>query len=350
MYQIKIMGLAGLCVSLITPCVSAAVQGQSFSHGDWELSCDNTGTCRAAGYQSDDDFENMVSVLLTRKAGAGTPVLGEFAMTVDDEKTVIPKQYTLKINGQSYGKVLNDRDDTTVLNPQQVQALIKSAKANTKIVFDAGKNSRVLSDQGLSAVLLKMDEFQKRIGTPSALIKKGNKSEQNVLKAVPMPVVVHQAAIKGKKTEYKLQSAEAKRIQSVLKSSTHEDNCPILFGGESFESDRLTVTPLTQDKSLVTSPCWSGAYNFGSGAWVVNRELTKVLQMVSESVSEDETTVLYANHKGRGIGDCWSMESWVWNGQRFVQILDATTGMCKGFAGGAWNLPTVIAEVEGLAR
>ena len=36
----------------------------AFSHGDWELVCDNTGTCRAAGYQQDGE-SLPVSVLLT---------------------------------------------------------------------------------------------------------------------------------------------------------------------------------------------------------------------------------------------------------------------------------------------
>ena len=53
----------------------AVVEGLSFEHGDWEVACDNTRTCRAAGYQSDDSDESLpVSVLLTRAGGAGTAV------------------------------------------------------------------------------------------------------------------------------------------------------------------------------------------------------------------------------------------------------------------------------------
>lgn len=45
----------------------------SFAHHDWSLACDNTRTCRAAGYQSDDE-QLPVSVLHTRKAGLQQPV------------------------------------------------------------------------------------------------------------------------------------------------------------------------------------------------------------------------------------------------------------------------------------
>ena len=55
---------------------STALQGLYFQHQDWELACDNTGTCRAAGYQSDDDFEQPISMLLTRQAGAKSAVQG----------------------------------------------------------------------------------------------------------------------------------------------------------------------------------------------------------------------------------------------------------------------------------
>ena len=56
---------------------STALQGLYFQHQDWELACDNTGTCRAAGYQSDDNFEQPISMLLTRQAGAKTAVQGQ---------------------------------------------------------------------------------------------------------------------------------------------------------------------------------------------------------------------------------------------------------------------------------
>ncbi|NBD19090.1 DUF1176 domain-containing protein [Aquabacterium fontiphilum] len=47
--------------------------GVSFGHLDWELACDNTRTCRAAGYQP-EEAGLAVSLLLTRAAGPGTPV------------------------------------------------------------------------------------------------------------------------------------------------------------------------------------------------------------------------------------------------------------------------------------
>ena len=57
----------GLCS---TPLLAAPLQGFSFAQKDWELACDNTGTCRAAGY-SVDGAELPISLLLTSDAYLG---------------------------------------------------------------------------------------------------------------------------------------------------------------------------------------------------------------------------------------------------------------------------------------
>ncbi|WP_233268258.1 DUF1176 domain-containing protein [Pantoea sp. BAV 3049] len=46
-------------------------KGVSFSYKDWEMACDNTLTCRAAGYDKQQWPEG--AVVLTRLAGADTP-------------------------------------------------------------------------------------------------------------------------------------------------------------------------------------------------------------------------------------------------------------------------------------
>ena len=63
-----------LAVAMPAACPVHAADA-AFDHEDWQLVCDNTRTCRAAGYQS-DAADMPVSVLLTRKAGAGTAVAG----------------------------------------------------------------------------------------------------------------------------------------------------------------------------------------------------------------------------------------------------------------------------------
>lgn len=72
-YSIKIMSVA-FGLASISSLSLAAIQGLHFSHKDWEMACDNTGTCRASGYQSDQEIDRPVSVLLTRAAGTTSAV------------------------------------------------------------------------------------------------------------------------------------------------------------------------------------------------------------------------------------------------------------------------------------
>ncbi|MFX9065572.1 DUF1176 domain-containing protein, partial [Acinetobacter baumannii] len=86
--------------------VSAAqkpTSGLSFDHKDWQLACDNTRTCRAAGYSVDGD-EMPVSILLTRKAGPGQAVTGEVMIGNLDNEEMFKKlpeviKLTMRING-----------------------------------------------------------------------------------------------------------------------------------------------------------------------------------------------------------------------------------------------------------
>ena len=57
------------------------------------------------------------------------------------------------------------------LNSLQVNAVLQQSKQKTEIVFKNAQHEWKISDAGMTAVLLKMDDFQKRIGTVGALLK-----------------------------------------------------------------------------------------------------------------------------------------------------------------------------------
>ena len=75
----------------------------SFTHGQWEISCDNTGTCRAAGYKANDEGDTSISILFTRTAGANAQVEGKLNLQTEDGKN--PNQAELFLNSRSLGPV-----------------------------------------------------------------------------------------------------------------------------------------------------------------------------------------------------------------------------------------------------
>jgi hypothetical protein len=323
------------------------IKGISFSHQDWEIYCSNTGTCRAAGYQNEDGQNEPASVLLTRKAGAKQTVSAEFALAnFEQESLPAAKLQNIHfyVNGKDLGQVSVDGTEFPImgkLSTNQVNGLLQQAKQKTDIVF---KNSNVqwqISDAGMTASLLKMDDFQKRVGTVGALIKKGNADESKVLAAQPKLVV---KKVKTADKPYLTLQPKTKQYQSVYPLlmaaqpiPKEEGFCEGIYNGDGTESQPIELYKLSNNKVLAMTLCWRAAYNEGYGAWVLDQSLTGKATLVTEHASDFGSGMMSSAQKGRGIGDCWSSDEWVWDGQKFVHTKDMWTGMCKGLAAGGYG-------------
>ncbi len=342
----------GLGAILMWPtlCLAGASASLAFEYKDWSLACENTGTCRAAGYQTEENISHPVSVLLTRKAGPDTAVLAQVQISHEDEKFLEQIKGTphlsLYINSRPLGSIILKRDNARgTLSKQQTQHLLTALKGSSQIVFSLGKEQWQLSDQGATAVLLKMDAFQNRVDTASALIRFGNVSQDKVIKAQSMPVLT-KTYRPGTARYFALNSPQAKALITKFKKTADREGCPILFEANYLDHDQITVYPLDRQNVVVESPCWRGAYNAGSGYWVMDPQLKQVKHLATTQGSSFSEGEIFAHHKGRGLGDCWSRQEWVWTSNGFVESYNATTGQCKGFAGGAWQLPTFVSQVK----
>ena len=218
-------------------------------------------------------------------------------------------------------------------------ALVESLAGDSKILFKSEERHWQLSDQGAAAVLLKVDEFQKRLGTKGAFINKGSLNESKVLKAKPLPIIKRPNLPFDGHVE--ILGDQKDQLLNVLKDSR---GCLML--DESEEIDNIYVHSLGEQYTLVSSLCWRAAYNAGNGFWLMDKSLSKVYKMITDSGESYSEGIIYESHKGRGIGDCWSGKSWAWNGLDFITAEEYSTGLCKGMPGGAWVLPTIVSEVE----
>lgn len=340
----------GAALWMLALSVHADSRGLAFSHHDWELVCDNTRTCRAAGYQSDQD-ELPVSVLLTRKAGPNEPVTGELMIGNYDNEALIESlpsvlKLSMRINERRLGQVLVRIESLVAkLSPDQVTALTTALARDSNVEWVAGDHVWHLSDKGAAAVLLKMDEFQGRLGTKGALIKKGARGEDAVLRPLPLPVVVRAPFAKPVAGDSQLAANVAlrKSLEAKLKV---DDYCPDLTEQDSGRPE-IEIARLNDSKLLVSAQCWSGAYNVGYGYWMVDAKPPFDAVLVTTSASEYSEGIISASHKGRGLGDCWSSDAWTWDGTHFVHTDSSSTGMCKLIApGGAWSLPRIITDVR----
>ncbi|CAK9884317.1 MAG: hypothetical protein XXXJIFNMEKO3_00699 [Candidatus Erwinia impunctatus] len=331
-------------VTMMTVSIHAAPDPHStrFSHKNWDVVCDNTLTCRAAGYSADDS-EPAVTVLLTRAAGVETSVSNRVMFAEYDDQTREPHDQTeapiLLINDRSMGQLLTADDDAWQMNSAQFNAFLLALRNDNPIRFEQNDQTYLLSSAGSSAVLLKMDEIQGRIETPTALIKKGNNSESQVTPPVAMPVII-QAAVQDKESR-EMNATEKSLFKPLIsKSLNTQTDCDEELINGSWQMARLD-----RQYTLIIVPCWYAAYNSGNVYFVVNQDKSsRVMVTESGNYYADGTVGFWM--KGRGLGDCISLEEWVWNGESYVHSTVKDTGRCRLIrAGGSWDLPTLVTKV-----
>lgn len=327
-----------------TATTAANLQSTSFNHKDWELVCDNTRTCRAAGYHPEDDGPNA-TVLLTRAAGPNQPITVQLQLA-DDERHPTARQVTMTVDGHEMGSVgIDATTNIGNLSPAQVQAMLPALLKDGRIAWRAKGTTWTISTAGANAVLLKMDEFQGRLDTPGALVRKSTKPEASALPPVPAPDIKAMPVIHDKKP-VALTTAQTRDLMAALRKTVKDGSCE-LVDKKSGDTDAPDVHRLTKDKLLVSHACWTAAYNSGDGYWVVDAQPPYAAVLVTTSATEYDDGVISSMQKGRGIGDCIGTATWTWDGKSFVQTSAATTGMCRQIAaGGAWELPTLDTRVH----
>lgn len=342
------LALAAIALLPLGATATETLPGVSFYHIDWEIVCDNTRTCRAAGY-SEDGAERRVSVLLTRAAGPGEAVKGQLMLGSYGEEdeafyASLPKniKLTLRIDGRPAGRVTVPQNSLVAdLPPQQLTALLTALRGKATIEWASGDNRWPLSGTGAAAVLLKMDEFQGRLNTPGALIRKGTRSEASVPPPLE-PLAIKPVKLFPTRPSDKTIGADPELRKALL----------ALMGNDSVCAERLAnpdqaieINRLSNSKLLASTFCWLAAYNGGSGYWVINERPPFNPVLVTDSGSEYGNGSIETSQKGRGLGDCWSSESWDWDGQQFVQTEASSSGMCRLMApGGAWSLPRIVTK------
>ena len=319
--------------------------GSYFDHKDWEIACDNTGTCRAAGYQAYED-ENAISILLVRDAGADAAITGEITV-IDrngDEKNRQPLSGHLYLDGKNLGKITFSSDDFVVpkgrLSPAQAKAVSKAVAGSGKITFRTDKATWTLSNEGATAVLLKMDEYQGRVGTPTALVKRGNDK-----KTIPAPAakpVIHAAAVPDTPPRVlKAGDGEYSALRYLLAEKAG-DECIDLSESE----NNITLYPLDSSRILAEISCWVAAYNSANYYAILSPDLKTITASVDAEGYDYSDGTIEGGGRKRGIGDCLFTTYHTWDGKRFVLTYEAGSGQCKGFPGGAWELPIRVTTLQ----
>jgi|CXWL01.1.fsa_nt_gi hypothetical protein len=322
---------------------------------DWVGACDNTRHCTAFGF-SPDVNEDVSWVLLERGGG---PDDGVEKLRVHFDVTIPPgARVSLAVGttevllGPGHRGVPVDEEtpDIEVTDRAEIDGLLAAMRNASELQLNIDGNSdRHISLAGISAVLLWIDEQQQRLGTTSALIRKGPARASAV---VPVPPAVY-----AQLGATHLGDAEIATLTKALRATLEADSCeePDADRGSMDDAWRLDATQV-----LIQLTCFAGAYNFGSNWYLLRgndapqplqlpvpetdgsgRMRTETLfpRSASDLINADfdpASATLSQFSKGRGVGDCGVSSSWVWDGKRFALSEYLMMDTCRGVGPELW--------------
>ena len=321
---------------------------------DWIAACDNLRTCAAYGFGAELAGNNYIR--LDRDGGADAPL--RITIVVDAQKDVTfrlvfddPGLAGLPagpVSGEANGD--DDYKRLTISGPQAVAAALASLrKAKTLVITRIDPAGAPASDpvkseislSGLAAALLWIDDQQKRVGTVTALIGRGDKPATAVPAVPALPVVTAAKRATGPVPK-KAPAAVLAKARAVCedKKLSEADDIARLGANEvmySFVCANLSGAYNLFNALVIDTPGKAvrlAEFKFPRDYGATDHDYSPI------NAGFDETTqALSTFNKGRGIGDCGSTSDWVWDGQAFRMIRSKAMPECHGIAETDW--PTV---------
>ena len=350
MIQHRVLALCLLLASL--PIADAHAQHKQFK--DWRAACDNLRTCHAYGFGA--GAWTGAYLHLERGGAAGT--LPRVTVVVEAAPGV---QVTLAYNDKSTAGLPAEAatpaqgDDVVrikITEPTAVAAMVARLHTAATLTatridppgYQSDEETSDISLAGAGAALLWIDAQQKRLGTVTALIRRGDKPASSVPPPPPAPVV--RAA---KANPAPLPKVVPPGIIAQGKTLCGEDEGE----GEFSEAARLSGTLVLYAFYCRES---SGAYNHHYAFLVAPEGHPTAVQVPDFSVKigalvnerpgiltnpsfDAKTMTMLTFGKGRGIGDCGDISAWVWDGTAFRLTRYDLMPDCKGIPADDW--PTV---------
>ena len=308
---------------------------------DWLGVCDNTGACTAFGFASEAD-ETGAYLILRREAGAAAQP--SVAIVFDAGDTRPSAEWTLTLDGHpiaGVGPVHAEGGDSgarATLSAGAAGALIAALRNGQSLAFSAGgKPVDEISLGGSAAVLLWLDDQQGRVGTVTALARRGAKPASAVPPPGPPPLIRAAPAVDQK-------GVPARAPKGMTKDIADCDLDPTLTPDD-------IVARLSPGLMLWGPQCAMGAYNEVSVFFLGNEQARNLKRisfpeppgagqasddMLINANFDPKSQTLAMFSKGRGIADCGEQADWVWDGKAFQVISDNIMPACRGVAPDDW--------------
>lgn len=294
---------------------------------DWTVGCDNGRACHAVALVPDHWPDDALTMSVRRGAEPGAQPVIAFELGSDGNAVAV------SADGERLSARLIGREGETRVAPADSGALIAALRsaARLQILGADGKALGTVSLKGASAALLYMDEQQRRIGTSTALVRRGSGAVAAL--PPPLPVVIAPPISRASPISFSAASVRALR---------KKHGCSI---GEVGGPDEAETAALTAGQTLLLLACGSGAYNVSHVPFVVRRGGRAEVApfdhrpgwwagegkpMLINAVWDKERGLLTSFSKGRGLGDCGTDSVYAWDGRAFRLVEQAEMHECRG--------------------
>ncbi|RXD04926.1 DUF1176 domain-containing protein [Sphingomonas sp. UV9] len=304
--------------------------GATKTFTDWTVGCDNGLRCTLGSLLPEASMgQDTITLNLTREPGPVANGGGKISLAIETRND----QAATKRPPASFavdGKPIALRDGGALA------AAIANAQS-LKILDAKGGTLSTLSLKGAAAALRYIDAQQGRAGSTDAIVAKGPAASRAPTPALPVIAAVAPSGAAARLTA--AQIATMRKRGSCDLGNSPSGAAPEMFAPE--------IHALGGGKSLAILPCSTGAYNLIGILFIIDGAKIVPAQTDAPSGFEEtgadpgtrvksvvngtfENGVLTSYAKGRGLGDCGVMQSFVWDGTRLRLSEQSEMGECRG--------------------
>lgn len=333
-----------LFVALAASSASAAEQVPLYSNlKDWLVACDNTRQCTAISNAAEHEADATPtwSLSVSREAGPeGTLHVGVFSYIEASGQPLLdgqPLQIKLQPGQLTEGSV----SEVYSAQGADAEALIAELRNGQRLLLPTAYGNAVTSLNGMSAALLLMDSVQGRLGTTTALLRKGNAPASSVPAAPAAPPAPTWQAPTA------LSDADSKRVLDAVREAMHSDWQPEMYEDGLPEGQAFA---LSEHEALVILKTGCGAYNCAYSLYQApidqpqqarKARIARVPGMTdlqpNGSVEFDPASGELSSYAlGMGMGGCGVTQRWRYDGQGFALTHAAMLGTCIGLDSAYW--------------
>lgn len=305
---------------------AAPVPGELRTFSDWTVGCDNGRVCQAVALLPEDGADGATLAVARGPEENASPRIWVTARVEG-----VPSPAALRIDGRSFPLRLDPvSQELRVADADGAARLLGQATRIEAVVEEGGRVALPISARGSAAALLFMDEAQRRVGTSSALVRRGPAATVPPPPALPVVTVPRTPRTPPKR----LTTA---RVRQLLGRDATACEYAQSLNIEAFRLDARTSLV------LASHPCGNGAYNLFSSAFTVDeRGRARPADFdVGGGMGEGDDALVNADWdatarrlstfaRGRGLGDCGTIQRYAWDGRRFRLVAQEVMGECRG--------------------